>query len=122
MKLNLTLKVETLLKPTIESSANKKKFYEDWEYSNSCYFIITKNHMEDFTYENILKTENVKELLDAISKKYTKFSKNEKNKLSNNCYDFHKCTGRTSNIVDQKSIYRSHWEGVILAKIEYPNY
>ena len=40
--------------------------------------------MEDFTFENIPKNENAKEFLDAISKKYTKFSKNKKNKLSHN--------------------------------------
>ena len=34
MKLNLTLKVEAPPKPTVESSANEKKFYEDWEYYN----------------------------------------------------------------------------------------
>ena len=38
------------------------------------------------------------------------------------CYDFHKRTSRTSNIVDQKSKYRSHRESVILVKIEYPSY
>ena len=32
--------------------------------------------MEDFSYENIPKIENTKEFLDAIRKKYTKFSKN----------------------------------------------
>ena len=32
--------------------------------------------MEDSTYENIPKIENTKEFLDAIRKKYTKFSKN----------------------------------------------
>ena len=53
--------------------------------------------MEDSTYENIPKTENAKEFLDAINKKYTKFSKNEKNKLSDNhfvdvCFE--------SNVID----------------------
>ena len=38
------------------------------------------------------------------------------------CYDFHKRTSRTNNIVDQKSRYRSHRECVDLARIEYPNY
>ena len=46
--------------------------------------MIMKNHMEDSTYENIPKNENAKEFLNAISKKYTKFSKNEKNKLFDN--------------------------------------
>ena len=84
MKLNLVLKVEALSKPTIESCANEKKFYEDYEYSNSCCLMIMENHMEDSIYENIPKTENAKELLEAVSKKNTKLSKNEKIKLSNN--------------------------------------
>ena len=40
--------------------------------------------MEESIYKNILKIENAKEFLNAISKKYTKFSKNKKNELSNN--------------------------------------
>ena len=40
--------------------------------------------MEDSIYESICKTNNAKEFLDAISKKYTKFSNNEKNELSDN--------------------------------------
>ena len=84
MKLNLALKVEAPPKPIVESSANEKKFYEDWEYSNSYCLMIMENHMEDSIYASIPKTENAKEFLDAISKKYTKFSKNEKNELSYN--------------------------------------
>ena len=45
--------------------------------------MIMKNHIEDSIYESILKTKNAKELLDAVGKKYTKFLKNEKNKLLN---------------------------------------
>ena len=100
MKLNLTLKVEALPKPTAESSANEKKFYEDWEDSNSCCLMIMENHMEESIYANIPKIENVKGFLNAISRKYTKFSKNEKNKLSDNhwvnvCFE--------SNIIDVSS-------------------
>ena len=56
--------------------------------------------MEDSIYERILKIENAKEFLDAISKKYTKFSKNEKNELSDNhwmnvCFE--------SNVIDVPS-------------------
>ena len=40
--------------------------------------------MEDSIYTSIPKIENGKEFLDAISKKYTKFSKNEKDELSDN--------------------------------------
>ena len=35
--------------------------------------------MEDFIYESIPKIENANEFLDVVGKKYTKFSKNEKN-------------------------------------------
>ena len=84
MKLNLALKVDAPLKPTIEGSANEKKFYEDWEYFNSCCLMIMENHMEDSIYENIPKIENAKEFLNVASKKYTKFLKNEKNELSDN--------------------------------------
>ena len=39
--------------------------------------------MEDSIYESIPKTENAKEFLDVVGKKYTKFSKNETNDLLN---------------------------------------
>ena len=47
--------------------------------SNSCCLMIMENHMEDSVYANIPKIENTKDLFYAIRKKYTKFSKNEKN-------------------------------------------
>ena len=75
MKLNLALKVEIPLKPNVESSANEKKFYEDWDYSNSCCLIIMENHMEDSIYASIPKIENAKDFLYDIGKKYTKLSK-----------------------------------------------
>ena len=78
MKLNLALKVEAPPKPIVESFASEKKFYEDWKYSNSCCLMIMENHMKDSIYERIPKIENAKEFLYAISKKYTKFSKNGK--------------------------------------------
>ena len=84
MKLNLALKVEAPPKPTAKSSAIEKKFYEDCEYSNSCCLIIMENHMEDSIFANIPRIDNAKEFLYALSKKYTKFSNNEKNQLSNN--------------------------------------
>ena len=46
--------------------------------------MIMENHMEDSIYKSIHKAENAKEFVDAISKKYTKFSKNEKNELFGN--------------------------------------
>ena len=84
MKLNLALKVKVPPKPTTKSSTNENKFYEDLEYSNSCCLMIIENHMKESIYGNIPKIENTKEVLDAISKKYTKISKNGKNELSNN--------------------------------------
>ena len=96
MKLNLALKVKTSLKPTAECSANEIKSYDDWEYSNSC-LMIMENHMKDSIYASIPKIENAIEFLYAISNKYTKLSKNEKNELSDNhwvnvCFE--------SNIID----------------------
>ena len=76
MKPNLVLKVEAPPKLQAESSTSEKKSYEEWEYSNSCCLMIMENHMEDFIYESIPKTGNGKEFLDAVGKKYTKFSKN----------------------------------------------
>ena len=67
MKLNLALKVEAPPKPTVKRFANEKKFYEDWEYSNSYCLMIMENHMEESIYENIPRIENAKGFLDAIS-------------------------------------------------------
>ena len=39
--------------------------------------------MENSIYDSISKTENAKELFNVVGKKYTKFSKNEKNKILN---------------------------------------
>ena len=75
MKLNLALRVETPPKPTTKSSTKEKKSYEDRKYSNSCCLMI----LEDSIYASIPKIENAKDFLDTISKKYTKFLKNEKN-------------------------------------------
>ena len=88
MKSNLASRVEVPTKPTVERSTKEKKFYKDWEYSNSCCLMIMENHMEDSIYENIPKTENAKDFLDAVGKKYTKFSKNELlNTLHSTFYD-----------------------------------
>ena len=75
MKLNLALKVEAPSKLNAENSVKEKKSYEDCEYSNSCCLTIMENHMEESIYASISKIESAKEFLDAISKKYTKFSK-----------------------------------------------
>ena len=100
MKMNLALKVEAPPKPTAKSSTNKKKFYEDCEYSNSYCLMIMENHMEDSVYASIPKIENAKGFLYAISKKYTKFSNNRKNEPYDNhwvnvCFEF--------NIIDVPS-------------------
>ena len=65
--MNLALKVETPPKPNAKSSANEKKIYEVWEYSNSCCLMIMENHMEDFVYASIPKIENAKDFLYPIS-------------------------------------------------------
>ena len=39
--------------------------------------------MEDSIYKSISKNENATKFLDVVGKKYTKFSKNEKNELLN---------------------------------------
>ena len=39
--------------------------------------------MENSIYESFPKNENAKEFLDVVGKKYTKFSKNEKNEFLN---------------------------------------
>ena len=44
--------------------------------------MIIDNHFEDSIYASIPNIENAKEFLDVISKKYKKFSKNEKKELS----------------------------------------
>ena len=55
-----------------------------------------KKHMEDSIYESIPNTENAKEFLNAIGKKYTKFSKNEfLNTLHSTFYDGEKWGTRT---------------------------
>ena len=78
----------------------KKKFSESSEDFNSCCLMIMKNNKEESIYASIPKIENAKEFLDAISKKFTKFSHNEKNELShkhwvNVCFE--------SNIIDVPS-------------------
>ena len=72
MKLNLTLKVEAPLKPTVKSFAKKKKLYVDCDYSNSYCLMIMENHMKDSIYDNIPNIENPNEFLD-VGKKFTKF-------------------------------------------------
>ena len=84
MKLNLALKIEALPKSTAESSTKEKKFCKDLEYSNSCCLMIMENQMEESIYASIPKIENAKDFLDVITKKYTKFSNNEKNELFDN--------------------------------------
>ena len=102
MKLNLALKVEAPPKPIVESSASEKKSYEDWEYSNNCCLMIMENHIEDSIYESIPKTKNVKEFLDVIGKKYTKFSKIEKNKLLNTLHStFYEGTSGVRGHIDK---------------------
>ena len=75
MKPNLALKVKAPPKPTTESFANEKLFYEDWENSNSCCLIIMENHMKEFIYASIPKIENVKELLILLERNIQSFQR-----------------------------------------------
>ena len=43
--------------------------------------MIVRYHVEDSICDSIPKVKNAKDFLDAINKKYKKFSKNEKNDL-----------------------------------------
>ena len=62
--------------------------------------MIMENHTKDSFYTSIPKIENAKDLLYAISNKYTNFSKNEKKELYNN-HLVNVCFG--SNIIDVPS-------------------
>ena len=102
IRLNLALKVEVPLKPTTESSVKEKKSYKDWKYYNYCCLMIMENHMEDCIYESIRKTENAKEFLDIVGKKYTKFSKNEKSELLNTLHStFYDGTSEVREHIDK---------------------
>ena len=58
--------------------------------------------MDDSIYESISKTENVNKFLDVIGKKYTKFSKNEKNEFLNTLYfTFYDGTNRVRGYIDK---------------------
>ena len=104
MKLNLVFKVEVPPKSTNESSAKEKKSYKDREYFNSCCLMIMENHIEDSIYENIPHSKNAKEFLDVVGKKYTKFSKNEKNELLNTLH---------STLYDGTSGVRGHIDKIL---------
>ena len=65
--------------------------------------MIMKNHMEYSIYASIPEIENEKVFLDVISKKYTKFSKNEKNELFSNhlvnvCFEFNVINTSSDNL------------------------
>ena len=84
LKLNLALKVEASLKPTTKSSTNEKKFYKDWEYSNSYCLKIMENLWRNLFMQAFPRLRMQRSSCMSLVKKYTKFSKNEKNELCDN--------------------------------------
>ena len=86
--MNLTIiKLNLALNP-LSRVLQRRKSFEDLEYSNSCCLMIMENHMIDSIYENIPKTENAKDFLDSVGKKYIKFLKNDLlNTLYSTFYD-----------------------------------
>ena len=64
--------------------------------------MIMENHIEDYIYESIHMTENAKEFLDVVGKKYSKFSKNEKNELLNTLHSiFYDGTSEVRGHIDK---------------------
>ena len=75
MKLNLALKVETPLKSTVESSTNEKKFYQDWEYPNSCCLMIMDNHMQEYIYQAFLRLRMQKSFWMLLARNIQSFQR-----------------------------------------------
>ena len=88
MKMDLALRTTAPPKPADNAAENDRKSYDEWEYSNRCYLMIMRYHMDESIRDSIPKTENTKDFLAAIEKKYAKFSKNEYlNMLHSTFYD-----------------------------------
>ena len=88
MKKDLALRTTAPPKPADNATENDRKSYDEWEYSNRCYLMIMRYHMDESIRDSIPKTENTKDFLAAIEKKYAKFSKNEYlNMLHSTFYD-----------------------------------
>ena len=88
MKMDLALRTTTPHKPVDNAVEKDRKSYDEWEYSNRCCLMIMRYHMDESIRDSICKTENAKDFLIAIEKKYAKFSKNEYlNMLHSTFYD-----------------------------------
>ena len=83
MKMDLALRTTAPPKPADSVAEKDRKSYEEWEYSNCCCLMIMRYHMDESIRNSIPNTENAKDFLIAIEKKYEKFSKNEKNEYLN---------------------------------------
>ena len=83
MKKDLALRTIAPPKPADNAAEKDRKSYDEWEYSNRCYLMIMRYHMDESICDSIPKTENAKDFLTAIEKKYENFSKNEKNRYLN---------------------------------------
>ena len=83
MRMELALRTTTLPKPVDNAAEKYRKTYEEWEYSNHYCLMIMRYHMDESICYSIPKTENAKDFLTAIEKKYENFSKNEKNRYLN---------------------------------------
>ncbi|XP_042983204.1 uncharacterized protein LOC122312614 [Carya illinoinensis] len=78
MNLDLALRTEIPTKPTNESSIEEKTHYEHWEHSNRICLMITRHTIDKSIRQSIHQTNNAKDFLDAVGKKFTKFDKAEK--------------------------------------------
>ena len=53
MKLDLASKIDPPKKPTDDSSAAVKKFYEDWKHFNKCCMMMMENCIDEVAYARI---------------------------------------------------------------------
>ena len=83
MKKDLALRTTAPPKPADNAAEKDRKSYDEWEYSNRSCLMNMRYHMDESIRDSIPKTENAKDFLTAIEKKYENFSKNEKNRYLN---------------------------------------
>ena len=81
--MDLALKTTALPKPADNAVEKDRKSYDELEYYNRCCLMTMRYHMDESIHDSTPKTENAKDFLIAIEKKYAKFSKNEKNEYLN---------------------------------------
>ena len=66
MRMDLALRTTAPLKPADGVAEKDKKFYKEWEYSNSCFLMIMRYHMDESIRHSIPKTENANDFLTVI--------------------------------------------------------